>query len=72
MEEVYLDEPASPIPKRPRSPMKKMFGENGWLGRSTSMRELPTENHRGTGAFRNLGERIRRRVEGLVSIVSVY
>lgn len=33
-EEEYLESPASSPPKRSRSPMKKMFGENGWLGRT--------------------------------------
>jgi hypothetical protein len=32
--EQYLDAPSSPPKKRSRSPMKKMFGEHGWLGRS--------------------------------------
>ncbi|TVY41338.1 hypothetical protein LSUB1_G001806 [Lachnellula subtilissima] len=33
-EGTYPESPESSPPKRSRSPMKKMFGENGWLGRS--------------------------------------
>lgn len=50
--------------KRARSPIKKMFGENGWLGRSTSMKELPTDQSRKTG-LKNWGGKIKQRVEDL-------
>lgn len=51
--------------KRARSPIKKMFGENGWLGRSSSMKELPTDPLRKTG-LKNWGGKIKQRVEDLV------
>lgn len=65
----YLDEfkeELSPV-QRSRSPMKKMFGENGWLGRSTSLKEVPVEHDWKTG-FKQLGGKIKQRVEGIVSI----
>jgi len=62
--ETMLDYPQSPS-KRQRSPMKKMFGENGWLGRSTSMKELPSDQYRKTG-LKHWGGKIKQRVEDLV------
>ncbi|KAI9847099.1 MAG: hypothetical protein M1837_003217 [Sclerophora amabilis] len=50
--------------KRSRSPMKKMFGENGWLGRSTSMKELPDEQYKKSG-LKHWGSKVKQRVEGL-------
>lgn len=58
--------PPSPT-KRSRSPFKQMFGENGWLGRSTSMNELPNEKYRKTG-IKHWGGKIKQRVENLVSV----
>lgn len=58
--------PPSPT-KRSRSPFKQMFGENGWLGRSTSMNELPDEKYRKTG-IKHWGGKIKQRVENLVSL----
>ena len=58
--------PPSPT-KRSRSPFKQMFGENGWLGRSTSMNELPNEKYRKTG-IKHWGGKIKQRVENLVSL----
>ncbi len=63
-EESMVEIPQSPT-KRPRSPMKKMFGENGWLGRSTSMKELPSEQYRKTG-LKHWGGKIKQRVGDLV------
>ena len=51
--------------KRAMSPIKKMFGENGWLGRSISMKELPSDQSRKNG-LKNLGGKIKQRVEDLV------
>ena len=62
--ETMLDSPPSSS-KRQRSPMKKMFGENGWLGRSTSMKEMPSEHYRKTG-LKHWGGKIKQRVEDLV------
>ncbi|KAH0562528.1 hypothetical protein GP486_002788 [Trichoglossum hirsutum] len=64
---VVVDMPKSP-PKRARSPMKKMFGENGWLGRSTSMREKPSEQYQKTG-LKHWGGKLKQRVEDLVSLL---
>ena len=60
-----MDLPTSPT-KRSRSPMKRFFGENGFLGRSTSMKELPSEEYRKKGV-KQLGEKFKQRVEGMVS-----
>ena len=65
--ETMLDYSQSPS-KQQRSPMKKMFGENGWLGRSTSMKELPSEQYRKTG-LKHWGGKIKQRVEDLVRSV---
>jgi hypothetical protein len=66
-EEVVVEIPQSP-PKRSRSPMKKMFGENGWLGRSASMKEKPSEQYQKTG-LKHWGGKLKQRVEGLVSLL---
>lgn len=63
-EERAVDFPPSPT-KRSRSPHKKRFGEGGWLGRSTSMKELPSEQHKKTG-LKHWGEKIKQRVEDFV------
>lgn len=55
----------SPV-RRARSPHKKLFGENGWLGRSTSMKELPAEKYRKAG-FQRFSEKIKQRVGDFVS-----
>lgn len=67
-EEVNNDEPSSPN-KRPRSPMKKMFGENGWLSRSTSSTEMSAVQPRSSSfkgrimrKFENLSEDVSRRL----------
>lgn len=57
--------PPSPI-KRSRSPVKQLFGERGWLGRSTSMKELPSEEYRKTG-FKHWGEKLKQKVGEIVS-----
>lgn len=56
----------SPI-KRSRSPVKQLFGEQGWLGRSTSMRELPSEEFRKTG-IKHWGGKLKQRIEYIVSL----
>lgn len=48
-EEVSISPKPQTPPKRSRSPVKQLFGEKGWLGRSTSMKELPSEEFRKTG-----------------------
>ena len=65
-EDQVSNSPPSPI-KRSRSPFKQMFGENGWLGRSTSMNELPNEKYRKNG-IKHWGGKIKQRVENLVSL----
>lgn len=67
----YIDE-HDPLPflnspvRRSRSPHKKLFGENGWLGRSTSMKELPAEKYK-KPAFKSFSDKIKQRVGDLVS-----
>lgn len=55
----------SPV-KRSRSPVKQLFGERGWLGRSTSMKELPSEEYRKTG-FKHWGGKLKQKVGEIVS-----
>lgn len=66
-EDQASNSPPSPT-KRSRSPFKQMFGEKGWLGRSTSMNELPNEKYRKTG-IKHWGGKIKQRVENLVSLI---
>lgn len=61
--EKLLNQP----PKRSRSPMKQLFGERGWLGRSMSMNELPMVEYRKKSAFKQWGGKLKERVEHLVS-----
>ncbi|KAL8647632.1 MAG: hypothetical protein Q9210_005442 [Variospora velana] len=60
--------PTNPA-KRSRSPMKQLFGENGFLGRSTSMKEIPSEEHRKKGV-KHLGEKFKQRVGGMTASIS--
>ncbi|OJD12132.1 hypothetical protein AJ78_07219 [Emergomyces pasteurianus Ep9510] len=60
----FLESPT----KRPRSPHKKLFGENGWLGRSPSSKESPSEKTKKPG-FKSLGEKIKQRVEDMTADV---
>lgn len=62
--------PASPT-KRSRSPMKQLFGENGFLGRSTSMKELPSEDGRKKGV-KHLGEKFKHHIEGMTGGVTRF
>ncbi|KAL9128281.1 MAG: hypothetical protein Q9217_003012 [Psora testacea] len=63
-----IREDQSPVtpspPKRSRSPMKRMFGEGGWLGKSMSMNELPSEEYHKTG-LKQWGVKIKKGVETL-------
>ena len=63
LEDIKEEASISPnvSPKRSRSPMKQLFGENGWLGRSLSMKELPSEEYRKTG-IKNWGEKFKQRM----------
>ena len=68
LEDIKEDQsPSSPVapPKRSRSPLKQLFGEGGWLGKSTSFKELPDEEYRKKG-LKHWGEKIKQRVEDLV------
>ena len=47
-EDQPMNFPSSPV-RRSRSPVKQLFGEHGWLGRSTSMKEMPSEEYRKHG-----------------------
>lgn len=57
--------PHSPPKKRARSPMKRMFGEGGWLGKSMSMNELPSEEYRKRGV-KHWGGKLKQGVSNLV------
>ncbi len=67
-ENQITNSPSSPI-KRSRSPVKQLFGERGWLGRSTSMKELPSEEYRKTG-FKHWGEKLKQKVGEIVGQTS--
>ena len=43
--------------------MKQLFGPHGWLGKSMSMKELPSEK----GGFKQFGGKLKQRIEHLVS-----
>ncbi|KAI9761722.1 MAG: hypothetical protein M1835_008119 [Candelina submexicana] len=55
--------------KRSRSPVKKMFGENGWLGRSISLKDMSNESPKKTG-LKHWGGKLIQRVEGITEDVS--
>lgn len=63
LEDIKEESPSNPYvqPRRSRSPVKQLFGENGWLGRSTSMKELPSEEYRKTG-FKVWGGKLKQRM----------
>lgn len=64
----FLDE--SPR-KRSRSPHKKLFGENGWLGRSPDVaKDQQAEKLKKGAGLKGLGGRIKQRVEDMVSPIS--
>ncbi len=68
-------EPTS-SPGRIRSPIKKMFGENGWLSRTPSsapenQASSSTPKPKRSG-LKDLGGMIKRRVEGIVSAISLH
>ena len=67
IQEVHtpMSPPKSPF-KRSRSPVKRLFGENGWLGKSMSMSELPNPEARKHG-LKNLGGKIKKGVGNFVS-----
>ena len=67
LEDIKEDQsPGSPTPpKRSRSPMKQLFGEGGWLGKSMSMKELPDAEYRKKG-FKHKMEKFKQRVEDMV------
>lgn len=69
LDNIHEDQPMdftpSP-PKRSRSPVKQLFGEHGWLGRTTSMKEVPNEEYRKSG-FKHWSEKIKQRFGGMVS-----
>ncbi|KAF3482196.1 uncharacterized protein GIQ15_04955 [Arthroderma uncinatum] len=52
-----------PHKRRSRSPHKKLFGENGWLGRSPDINDVPAEKKK--PGLRALGEKIKQRVEDI-------
>ncbi|KAI4096849.1 MAG: hypothetical protein LQ344_000649 [Seirophora lacunosa] len=68
LEEKPILLPTSPT-KRSRSPMKQLFGENGFLGRSTSMKELQSEDYRKKGV-KHLGEKFKHCVGGMTASIS--
>jgi len=63
-EDSVLDVMQSPQ-KRSRSPHKKLFGEGGWLSKSTSLKELSTESGK-KGGLKTWGEKLKSRMEDLV------
>lgn len=62
-DEVHVKIPEIPV-KRARSPMKKMFGEGGWLGRTSSMDEAPDERYRKPGMMDKIKNKFEEFVRG--------
>ena len=58
-------------PKRAHSPIKQLFGDKGWLGRSTSMKELPSEEYRKTG-IKHRVEKLKEKMLGKVLYITLY
>ncbi|KAL8637430.1 MAG: hypothetical protein Q9228_005299 [Teloschistes exilis] len=67
---VSMDPPASPV-KRSRSPMKQLFGDKGFLGRSTSMKEVPSEEYRKKG-MKQLSEKLKQRMGEMTDGVAKF
>lgn len=67
LDDIKEEEPVAENtpPKRAQSPIKQLFGEKGWLGRSTSMKELPSEEYRKTG-IKHWGGKIKEKMLGKV------
>ena len=67
LDDIKEEEPVAEEerPKRSQSPIKQLFGEKGWLGRSTSMKELPSEEFRKTG-IKHWGGKIKEKMLGKV------
>ncbi|KAL8725314.1 MAG: hypothetical protein Q9181_006459 [Wetmoreana brouardii] len=68
--DISMELPASPV-KRSRSPMKQLFGDKGFLGRSTSMKELPSEEYRKKG-MKHFGAKFKQRVGDMSEGVSKF
>jgi hypothetical protein len=64
-EDQPMNFPSSPT-KRSRSPVKQLFGENGWLGRSTSMKEMPSEEFSKNNGIKHWGGKLKQRVGMMV------
>ncbi|KAK3174290.1 hypothetical protein OEA41_001534 [Lepraria neglecta] len=71
LENINEDEATPSPPKRSRSPMKQLFGERGWLGKSMSMKELPSAEYR-KGGIKHWGGKLKERVEHLTEDVSKF
>lgn len=52
--------------RRPRSPLKKLFGEHGWLSKSSSMKDLGSDLSR-PSHLQRLGNRLKGKVGDLVT-----
>ena len=57
--------------KRSRSPMKQMFGENGWLHRGNSMNQVATPSPRKKG-FKDLAKLVRQKTDEKVNMISLH
>lgn len=77
-DEPILESPDIPISpkKRSRSPMKKMFGEHGWLGSSPNEIIPALQNSKSAQKMDKpkkpgMMEKIKNKIEGFVSVYSV-
>ena len=59
----YLQTPV----KRSRSPVKQLFGEHGWLGKTPGSKDTNNEEARKNG-FKHWGDKLRQRVDHLVPV----
>jgi hypothetical protein len=71
----FLSPTTSSPKKRSRSPMKKMFGEHGWLGRSpdeVQVGKLPSKKSSiGRKEKSSVMDKLRIKIEELVSTVAI-
>ncbi|RAL04689.1 uncharacterized protein BO80DRAFT_346787, partial [Aspergillus ibericus CBS 121593] len=70
IESDWVDASMIEPPLRPMKPShKKLFGENGWLGCTADMKDLPRDRQKFKG-LRGLGRKIKKQVEELAEDVA--
>ena len=68
LESDWMDSSSIGAPLRPtKTSHKKLFGENGWLGCTADMKDLPSDTQKFKG-LRGFGRKVKKQVEELVSL----